>query len=282
MQSCRADQAQGIGELEEGSVSSLPCRAQTFPALKAGDSQSLESERQRCQRGGADEAASSLAGVRAAMRRCIHLHLSWERALAQQPWVGDSRSWVVLCWSEELIMAHSGNEKRQKPSTPCLSLSYHELIACGWVGSISVSALQWSIAEWSCCPPFRHLPSPQPAWTGNQQKCLLPLLFWSHKSHNGFCQAIYTVFSWLRASPFNVRILVGKPGVCSFLSALLLGLSDPWSLVFEILWPHFNCQGQMNVESESSWISLCPRIFPNFACWGFWDLLQGYSSWKIE
>lgn len=150
--------------------------------------------------------------------------------------------------------------------------------AYGWVGSILSSAVQWSIAEWSCCPPFRDLPSPQAAWTGDQQKCLLPPLFCSHKSHHIFCQAIYIGFSWLRASPSNVRILVGKPRVCSFPSALLLGLSDPWSLVFEILWLHFNCQGQMNVESESSWISLCPRIFPNFTCW---DLFRSFARLLI-
>lgn len=189
MKICTAMQSHRATEqLEEGFVSNLPCMAQSFSSFKARWFPVPQVREAVMPAGGSQ---IGLTGALLDARNDeMHPFTSWLWASSIPAAMG--RWQQALSCSLWIRGAHKSSLKQWEEAEALYSLSVPVL---PWAHSLwVVGSIELSIAVWSCWPPFRHLPSPQAAWTGHQQKRLFPLLFWSHKSHQGFCQAIYIVF----------------------------------------------------------------------------------------
>lgn len=276
MKACKAvlSQSQATEQLEEEFVNNLHCTAQSFSCIKARWFPVPQV------REAAMPAGRSQMGLTAAW-------LEW-----MQEW-GDA-SIRILLWASSIPAAmgrwgrvlscpllirgvHSSKEKRQKPSTPCLSLSYHELPACGWAGSILNSPGQWSIAEWSCCPPFRHLHG-----QGISRNVYCPFYFRAIKATMASARLFMLVF--LDSDPLHPTPeywMVNQecavfPLLCfwGFLTHGARSLRSPGLIsTIKVRWMWNLNPHEYHYATEFSQILHAGT---------FSGLLQGYSSWKIK
>lgn len=193
---------------------------------------------------------------------------------------------IVLCWSEELIIACPSNEEKQKRSAPCLSRSYHEATAAlgvgEWVSSLG-SVVQWPVAGLTCCPLFRCLPSPQAAWTGDQQKCFIPPFILDPLKPSLLlpgCLYCFFITKSLSIQCQSTGLANQECAVSSVLCSWGFLTHGAWSLRSSGLISAVKVRRMWNLNPHE--YHYAPEFSQILHAGTFSDPLQGYSSWKIK
>lgn len=170
MKACKAvlSQSQATEQLEEEFVNNLHCTAQSFSCIKARWFPVPQVREAAMPAGRSQMGLTAACGVDAGMRRCIHSHPAVSILYPSSH--GQVRAGLELSSAHQRSSFKQGEEAEALYSLPVPVLPWTPSL---WMGG-QHPELPWSMIH---CRVVL-LPSLQtPAWTGDQQKCLLPLLF---------------------------------------------------------------------------------------------------------
>lgn len=174
--------------------------------------------------------------------------------------------------------AHNGSSKwrGEVGALRSLPVPLLRLLPCGWVDGSMGSAAQWPISRLTCYPLFRCLPSPQAAWTGDQQKCFSsPFILDQLKPSLLLPGCLYCFFITKSLSVQCQRI--GPANLFCSWRSLTRGA---WSSRSSGLVSAVKVRWMWNLNLHE--YHYAPEFSQILHAGTFSDPLQGYSSWKIK